>query len=71
MQKWVIVANGGCSPIAATFNAPVTNVILSSPQRLPFFFEPTDPVKVRKSYQTLSGTIGKLFWWYVRSGLLL
>lgn len=42
IQKWVIVANGGCSPIAlkvaqssvtntATSNAPVTNVILSSP----------------------------------------
>jgi hypothetical protein len=75
IQKWVIVANGGCSPIAlkvaqssvtntATSNAPVTNVILSSPPRLPFFLEPTDPVKIHKSYQTLSGTIGKFFWWY-------
>jgi hypothetical protein len=75
ITNWVVVANGGCSPIAlkvaqssvtntSLFKAPVTNVILSSPPRLSFFFEPTDPAKVHKSYRTLSGVLGKLFWWY-------
>jgi hypothetical protein len=74
-QSIFVVANGGCSPIAlkvaqtsitntSLFNAPVTNVILSSPPRLPFFLESTDPFKVRKSYRILSGVVGKLFWWY-------
>lgn len=73
--QWCVVANGGCSPIAlqvaarsvegtASFQHPVSNVILSSVPRLPFFLEGTDPVKVAKSYKTLSGLVGRLFWWY-------
>ena len=73
--QWTVVANGGCSPIAlevaqssvegtAPFTAKVHNVVLSSPPRLSFFLESTDPEKVKKSYRTLSGVAGNLFWWY-------
>lgn len=73
--SWSVVANGGCAPIAlkiastssqksAPFKASLTNVIISSPPRLPFFLDSTDPTKVHKSYRTLSGITGKLFWWY-------
>uniref|UniRef100_A0A7S4IJV2 Uncharacterized protein n=1 Tax=Odontella aurita TaxID=265563 RepID=A0A7S4IJV2_9STRA len=78
VQKWCIVANGGCSPIALQVaarrkeelrsgklaNSPVTNVVLSAPPRLPFFLESADPAKVRKSFKTLCGISGKAFWWY-------
>ena len=76
IDEWCVVANGGCSPIAlqvaqrsvegkAPFQQPVSQVVLSSLPRLPFFLEPrSNPEKVRKSYQTLCGLIGKLFWWY-------
>ena len=73
--QWTVVANGGCSPIAlevaqnsvegtAPFAAKVHNAVLSSPPRLSFFLESTDPEKVKKSYRTLSGVAGNLFWWY-------
>ncbi|KAL7539985.1 hypothetical protein ACHAXR_010653 [Thalassiosira sp. AJA248-18] len=74
--SWSVVANGGCAPIAlrvasdyiqktAPFKASLTNVIISSPPRLPFFLNSsTDSTKVKKSYRTLSGITGKLFWWY-------
>ena len=42
----------------------LTNVIISSPPRLPFFIDSTDPFKVHKSYSTLSGLSGNMFWWY-------
>ena len=72
---WAIVANGGCAPIAlkvaqsaversAPFEKDLTNVVISSPPRLPFFLEGTDPKRVQKSYRTLSGVVGKLFWSY-------
>lgn len=75
VDRWAIVANGGCSPIAlqvaalsvdknSRFNSSLTNVIISSAPRLPFFLDSTDPGKVRKSYRTLSGIAGRLFWWY-------
>lgn len=73
--QWTVVANGGCSPIAldvarssvdctAPFTSEVTNVVLSSPPRLPFFLDSVDSGKVMKSYRTLSGIAGRLFWWY-------
>jgi hypothetical protein len=47
---------------------PVSNIILSSVPRLPFFIKNSttinDPTKVAKSYKTLCGIPGKLFWWY-------
>lgn len=75
ISNWSVVTNGGCSPIAlqvasnfvssaAPFQSAISNVVISSPPRLPFFLEGTDPSKVRKSYRTLSGVVGKLFWWY-------
>lgn len=108
IEKWCLVTNGGCSPIAlevaeqsiATqkvihaqdcrstptvnndnqesafeshfFQRPVTNVILSSVPRLPFFIPLNNgreslrerQQKVHKSYKTLCGTAGRLFWWY-------
>ena len=75
IRNWAIVANGGCAPIAlkvaqsavdksAPFEKDLTNVIISSPPRLPFFLEGTDPNRVQRSYRTLSGIVGKLFWRY-------
>lgn len=77
IKNWSIVANGGCSPIAlkvaqhaanvegkAPFKGEVTNVIISAPPRLPFFLRGNDPAKVHKSYRTLSGLVGDIFWWY-------
>jgi hypothetical protein len=75
IQNWCIVANGGCSPIAlqvakrsvensTTTNVNVSQVIISSAPRLPFFLQSMDPAKVAKSYRTLCGILGKLFWWY-------
>ena len=77
--RWTVVANGGCSPIAldvarsfvdgtAPFTSEVTNVVLSSPPRLPFFLDSADVEKVKKSYRTLSGIAGRLFWWYALRG---
>jgi hypothetical protein len=42
----------------------VTNIILSSVPRLGFFLTSSDPNKVQRSYKTLCGIIGRLFWWY-------
>jgi hypothetical protein len=76
IDQWCVVANGGCSPIAlqvaaksangeCTTHAAVSNVILSSVPRLPFFLNASNtPSKVKKSYRTLSGLPGRLFWWY-------
>jgi len=93
IDRWCVVANGGCSPIALQLaerkqlvrttnststatadidgapvaSAPVSNLILSSVPRLPFFLKnetTNDPNKVEKSYRTLSGIPGNLFWWY-------
>lgn len=71
----LLVAASSSSPILnqttiPSLRAPVTHVILSSPPRLPFFLPDTtsatatDPNKVHKSYRTLSGLVGRLFWWY-------
>ena len=75
IAQWMVVANGGCSPIAldlarnsvdgtAPFGSKINNVVLSSPPRLPFFLGSIDQEKVEKSYKTLSGFAGRLFWWY-------
>lgn len=80
IDRWCVVANGGCSPIALqlaerkrigeetdAIGVPVANLILSSVPRLPFFLKnetTNDPEKVAKSYRTLSGVPGNLFWWY-------
>jgi hypothetical protein len=80
IDNWCVITNGGCSPIALqlaqrkmiaegknSLGAPVSNLILSSVPRLPFFLKnetTNDPAKVAKSYKTLSGIPGILFWWY-------
>ena len=75
INNWSIVANGGCAPIAlkvaqsavdksAPFEKDLTNVVISSPPRLSFFLEGSDPKRVQKSYRTLSGIVGNLFWRY-------
>ena len=86
IDRWCVITNGGCSPIALQLAAeknkknsirshlgrgelvPVSNIILSSVPRLPFFIKnittSNDPIKVAKSYKTLCGIPGKLFWWY-------
>ena len=80
IDEWCVVANGGCSPIALQLaerkkilekndhlGVPVTNLVLSSVPRLPFFLKnetTNDARKVAKSYKTLSGVPGNLFWWY-------
>jgi hypothetical protein len=75
IDQWCIIANGGCSPIALqiaersvgglTLKGNVSNIILSSVPRLPFFLQRSnDPLKVQRSYRTLCGLPGNLFWWY-------
>lgn len=75
VDRWCVIANGGCSPIAlqvaqraldldCPLAKPVTNVIISSAPRLPFFLTSSDPTKVTNAYNRLCGVIGKLFWWY-------
>lgn len=92
IDRWCVVANGGCSPIAlqlaergtkknknnkgdenagALSSFVVSNVVLSSLPRLPFFLKNettapggNDPSGVAGSYETLSGIPGRLFWWY-------
>jgi hypothetical protein len=90
IDKWAVVANGGCSPIALQVASrsvqgrekwsnshnndkntttsmptkPVTNVILSSVPLLSFFLTSSDPGRVHRSYKTLCGWPGRLFWWY-------
>jgi hypothetical protein len=75
INNWAIVANGGCAPIAlkvaksakeksAPFEKDLTNVVISSPPRLPFFLEGSEPKSVQRSYRTLSGIVGNLFWRY-------
>lgn len=75
VSNWAIVANGGCAPIAlnvarlaadksASFKKELTNVVISSPPRLSFFLEGTDPKRVLRSYHTLSGVVGTAFWRY-------
>lgn len=78
INRWCVVANGGCSPIAlqlaqrslqkattTTTTPSICNIVLSSVPRLSFFLGPSNtPEKVLKSYTTLCGIVGKLFWWY-------
>jgi hypothetical protein len=76
INQWCLVANGGCSPIAlqvaqrsvegtsATFQCPVSTIILSSVPRPQFFLEASDPKKVAKAYKRLCGPVGNAFWWY-------
>ena len=73
--RWCVIANGGCSPIALQVAAKsldesrhqtkqVTNVIISSSPRLPFYLNSSDKSKVAKAYKRLCGLLGRLFWWY-------
>lgn len=75
VDRWCIVANGGCSPIAlqvaeksldptSPLSKPVSNVIISSAPSLPFFLNASDSSKVAKAYARLCGVVGRLFWWY-------
>ena len=38
--------------------------MISSPPRISFFLETSDPIRVRDSYKTLCGVLGNAFWWY-------
>lgn len=66
--QWCIVSNGGCVPIAldmTTTRRNLTSVVLSAPPRLSGLLKDSSPMsKVKKSYRTLSGVVGKVFWWY-------
>ena len=72
---WCIISNGGCVPLAfetgvfymanGNTTGNLTNMVLSAAPRLPNLLQdPPPPKKVQKSYETLSGTAGKIFWWY-------
>ena len=51
--------------INATWSAPVTDVVLSSTPRLPFFLNASDPQQVSRAYRRLAYSgLGDLFWWY-------
>ena len=72
--NWCIVSNGGCVPIALevgkryvkdkTKISPITNLILSATPSVESLFSVQDMNKIQKSYNTLSGIAGSLFWWY-------
>jgi hypothetical protein len=67
--RWILVANGGCAPIAinvaACSNLNISNVVLSSTPSLQSLLTASDRKKVEKTYhRILSGVAGKLFWWY-------
>ena len=68
IESWTLVTNGGCAPIALSAAARrpglVSNVVISSPPRLPIFLQSSDPRAVRKAYSRLCGIVGRLFWWY-------
>ncbi len=75
VDRWCVVANGGSSPIAlqvaarsldqnCSLHKPVTNIIISSAPRLPFFLNSSDSSKVTKAYSRLCGIVGRTFWWY-------
>ena len=72
-SKEVSKPSNGSSFEPHLFQRPVTNVILSSVPRLPFFLPTTNNSKqgrreklekVQKSYKTLCGPAGRAFWWY-------
>ena len=73
--EWCIVSNGGCVPIAleiaqryvkdkSIFRGTLTNLILSATPGITSLNKPKDGEKIRKSYRTLSGIAGNVFWWY-------
>lgn len=73
--EWCLVSNGGCVPIAlevarkyientSMVKANLTNLILSATPRIGSLLKPQDNGKIQKSFRTLSGTAGNLFWWY-------
>lgn len=74
--NWCIVSNGGCVPIALdiaqdychskqVFSGNLTHVILSAPPSLKGLLQYPPPAsKIQKNYKTLSGIVGKVFWWY-------
>ena len=76
IDSWIIVANGGCSPIALQVlqqsllqnnNITISHLLLSSIPRLSFFLPTSSSInqeKVQRSYKRLCGIIGKIFWWY-------
>ena len=72
-MRWCVVSNGGCVPVALSVAAALEtdrpglleSVVLSSPPSLPALLRDAPrPEKVQKSYRTLSGLVGKIFWWY-------
>ena len=73
--EWCVISNGGCVPIALEIakkyvddpnlvKGLLSNLILSATPRINSLLKPQDVEKVQKSYKTLSGTAGNLFWWY-------
>ena len=74
--EWCIVSNGGCVPIALdmgerysyaahAFSGNLTNIVLSAPPRLEGLLRDSPLSEtVQKSYRTLSGVVGNVFWWY-------
>jgi hypothetical protein len=67
--QWILVANGGCAPIAIDIAAcsylNISNVVLSSTPSLQTLLTASDSKKVTTSnHRLLSGVAGKLFWWY-------
>ena len=73
--EWCLVSNGGCVPIALEIakrfaeypnlvQGKLTNLILSATPRIGSLLKPQDTEKVQKSFRTLSGMAGNLFWWY-------
>jgi hypothetical protein len=42
----------------------ISNLVLSAPPQITSLLRPKEEQLVQKSYKTLTGIVGKLFWWY-------
>ena len=72
--EWCIVSNGGCVPIALDIArcyeesdslSGLKQLVLSATPRLSGLLRDSPPPqKVEKAYKTLTGIVGRLFWWY-------
>ena len=73
--EFCIISNGGCVPIALDvvdrlrherkqLKGKLKHLIFSATPSISSLLKPKDNEKIAKSYRTLSGTVGNLFWWY-------
>lgn len=72
--EWMVVANGGCVPVAlevakqfveGLHKHKILHLCLTAPPKVSsLIMKPPSHKKLAKSYRTLQGLAGKAFWWY-------